>query len=113
MPVTLLNPHEGGKHQNARNSELSEKETTITTSQISAAEVQSSNTVEKVQSIRLEKAIQVHNRGKKMTNMATLVIEPELNGRIQRMESFIGKYENASLIDIDFIDSYQFSAMKR
>ena len=48
-----------------------------------------------------------------MTKVALVVVEPELDERIQRMESLVGKYDNASLIDTDFTYSYQFLAMKR
>lgn len=48
-----------------------------------------------------------------MTKVALAVVDPELNERIQKMESLVGKYDNVPLIDTDFIDSYQFPAMKR
>ena len=48
-----------------------------------------------------------------MTKVTNSVVEPELNEIIQRVESLIGKYDNAMLIDTDFTDSFQFPAMKR
>ena len=86
------------------NSELSEKETTITISPIPIVEIQSR---------RIEAAVLVYSRREKMTNISTSVIEPDLYGIIKRVESLIGKYDKALLIDTNFIDSYYFPPMKK
>jgi len=39
-----------------------------------------------------------------MTRVIQSVTEPELDGRIERLESLVGKYDNENLIDVDFMD---------
>lgn len=57
--------------------------------------------------------LQVHKIRTNMEKVAPVVIEPELDQKIQRIELLVGKYDNALLIDTDFMDSYQFLPMKR
>ena len=58
-------------------------------------------------------ALQVYQRRSKMTRVAPTVVEYELDERIHKMESLVGKYDSASLIDTDLTDSFQFLAMKK
>ena len=55
----------------------------------------------------------VYCRRGSMTKTIVSVVEPELDGRIQKPESLVGRYDNTTLIDTDFTDSFQFLALKR
>lgn len=50
--------------------------------------------------------MQVYQRRDKMTKVALAVIEQELDERIQKMESLVGKYDNTSLINTDLKNSF-------
>ena len=58
-------------------------------------------------------APQVYQRRFKMTRVVPEVVEHELNERIHKMESLVGKYDSALFIDTDLTDSFQFPAMKK
>ena len=94
----------------SKNSKL-EQETVAVVSEISSKEVQRENPIAGIYRETAGVALQVYKRRSKMTKVAPVVVELELDERIQRMESLVGKYDNASLIDIYFMDSYQFLAM--
>ena len=48
-----------------------------------------------------------------MTRVSPTVVEQELDNRIHKMESLVGKYDSATLIDIDLTDSFEFPMLKR
>ena len=47
-----------------------------------------------------------------MTRANTAVVEPQLDSQIHKMESLVGKYDSAALIDADLMDSFEFPALK-
>ena len=47
-----------------------------------------------------------------MKKTMVFVVEPELDERIQKLEMLIVRYDNATLIDTNFTDSFQFPALK-
>lgn len=96
----------------SENSEL-EQETVVALSEISSKEVQRVKPLAGIYRKRAGIVLQMYKRRSNMTKVAPAFVEPELDERIHKMESLVGKYENASFIDKYFIDSYQFSVMKR
>ena len=48
-----------------------------------------------------------------MTRVSPAVMEQEIESRIQKMESLVGKYDSATLIDTNLTDSFEFPALKR
>lgn len=48
-----------------------------------------------------------------MTRVSTMVVEQEIDRKIQNMESLVDKYDSATLIDTDLTDSFEFPALKR
>ena len=48
-----------------------------------------------------------------MTKVSPVVVEQELDSRIQKMESLVRKYDSTALIDADLIDSFEFPVLKR
>ena len=48
-----------------------------------------------------------------MKRVSLAVVEQELDIRIQKMESLMGIYDSATLIDADVTNSFEFPALKR
>ena len=48
-----------------------------------------------------------------MTRVIPAVVEQELDSKIQNMESLVGKYDSATLIDTDLTNSFEFPTLKR
>lgn len=48
----------------------------------------------------------------KMTRANPAIVEQQLHSRIHKMESLIGKYDSAALIDADLTDSFEFPVLK-
>ena len=55
--------------------------------------------------------LQVYQHRAKMPKALLSIIEPELNNRIHRTESLVGKYDSAALIDANLSDSSEFPAL--
>lgn len=47
-----------------------------------------------------------------MTRANPTIVEPQLDSRIHKTESLVGKYDNAALIDADLMDSFEFPTLK-
>ena len=89
------------------------KQETAVAREISLEEVQMEHLEVGIYKERAGVALQVYQRREKMTKVAPAIIEQELDERILKMESLVGKYDNAPLIDTYLTDSYQFPVMKR
>ena len=57
--------------------------------------------------------IQVYQCRENMAKTIPSVVEPEIDKRIVKMESLVGKYGSATLIDSDLTDWFEFPTMKR
>ena len=60
---------------------------------------------------RPRKILQVYQRRAKMPKVVPAVIEPELDTRIHKTESLVGKYDNAALIDANLSNAAEFSSL--
>ena len=94
---------EEGNIKVPENCELQEKETTIMVSPTAVAGAQN----------RRPTTLLVYCRIGRITKTIVSVVEPELDGRIQKLEPLVGRYDNATLIDTYFTDSFQFLALTR
>ena len=57
--------------------------------------------------------LQVYQRWAKMPKAVPAVIEPELDTRIHKTESLVGKYDNAALIDANLSNAAEFPSLQR
>ena len=60
---------------------------------------------------RPSQILQVYQRRSKMSKAVPTVIELELNTRIQKTESLVGKYDNAALIDANLSNAAEFPSL--
>ena len=111
MPVTYITCMKESVRMPEK-SEL-EPETTKVAGETSSEEVQREYPEAGIYKEREDIALQVYHRREKITKVVRVVVEQELDERIQKMESMMGKYDSASLIDTDLMDSFQFPAMKK
>ena len=85
-----------------------EPETTKVARETSSEEFQWGYLEARIYKEREGVALQVYQRRERMTKVAPAVVEPELDERIQRMESLVGKYDSALLINTDLTRKRKF-----